>query len=426
MADLFEKVEITKGVNLYLYNTEKYKTISIRAFLYNKMDEDITKTALIPFVLARGTQNYPDNLTIRRELANYYGAQLGTGVTRRGDTVLLDFRMEMVSPKFVKENQYLKKAVDILKEVIFSPRVENGGFKESFVTIEKENTKNKIMAILNDKGRYAFERAVQLMCPNDPYRYYKYGRIEDLKDIDEINLYSKYQEVIKNCPMDLYVVGNFESEEIKDIIKEKFNFPRENLEIITPPTKTELLGFQEKIEEMDVNQGKLVMGLKTPITLGDKLYPALLMYNGILGAFSHSKLFKNVREKASLAYYAGSNIESLKGLLFVFAGIEPNTYGATVEIIKEQLQDMKQGNITENEFNYTLASIESGLLETFDEVGGQIGYAVDSGIIGKELTIPKLLEDLKEVTIADVVQVAKTVELELVYFLKGKEGQNAY
>lgn len=426
MAELFERVKIAHGVNLYLYNTKKYKTISIRAFLYNKMDEDITKTALIPFVLARGTNRYPDNLTIRRQLASYYGAQMGTGVTRRGDTVLLDFKMEMVSPKFVKDNKFVESAVDILREVIFEPRKEEGFFKQSFVKIEKENTKNKILAILNDKGRYAFERAVQFLCPNDPYRYYKYGRIEDLEKIDEKNLFEKYQEIIKDCPIDLYVVGNFEKEEIIAIMKEKFNYPRENLASINPPIKAVFNSFQEKIEEMEVNQGKLIMGLKTPITLGDKLYPALIMYNGILGAFSHSKLFKNVREKASLAYYAGSNIESLKGLLFVFAGIEPNTYDATVQIIKEQLEDMKKGDISEKEFNYTLASIESGLLETFDEVGGQIGYAVDSGIIGKSLTITKLLEELKRVTIEDVVEAAKTVELELVYFLKGKEGQNAH
>lgn len=421
MAEMFEKVEICEGINMYLYYTSKYKTISVRSFLYNEMDEDITRTALIPFVLSRGTKSYPDNLTIRRELASYYGAQLGTGVTRRGDAVLLDFRMEMVSPKFVEENQYLEKGIDILKEVIFYPRIEGEGFKASFVKTEKENTKNRIMALLNDKGRYAFERAVQLLCPGDPYRYYKYGRIEDLEKIDEKNLYEKYQEIIKSCPIDIYVVGNFEKEEITSLITEKFNFPRENIKGKLKPKKVEPLPYNEKIEEMEVNQGKLVMGLKTPITFEHELYPALLVYNGILGAFSHSKLFKNVREKASLAYYAGSNVESLKGLLFVFAGIEPKTYDNAIEIIKEQLDDMKKGNITENEINYTLASIESGLLETFDEVGGQIGYAVDSGIVGKTITIPELLDKLKKVTIEDVIEVAKTIELELIYFLKGKE-----
>lgn len=424
MGELFERVEISKGINLYLYNTDKYKTISVRAFLYTKVDEEITKTSLIPFVLARGTENYPDNLTIRRELANHYGAQMGTGVTRRGDVVLVDFRMEMVSPHYVSGDSYVEKSLDVLKEVIFNPRKEGEGFKESFVDVEKENTKNRIMSLINDKGRYAFERAVQIMCPNDPYKYYKYGKIEDLPKIDAVNLYEKYQEIINNSPMDIYVVGHFDKEKISSMIKERFNVPRKSLVPVEKPINTELLEFKEVVEEMDINQGKLVMGLKTPITMEHDLYPALLIYNGILGAFSHSKLFQNVREKASLAYYAGSNIESLKGLLFIFAGIEPATYTQTVEIVKQQLQDMRDGSITEKEFSYTLAGLESGLLETFDEVGGQIGFAVDGGIIGKTITITELLKKIKEVTVSDVIKVAQSVELELIYFLKGKGDSN--
>lgn len=420
MGELFKKMEITEGINLYLYNTNKYKTISIRTFLYTKVDEEITKTSLIPFVLARGTKKYPDNLTIRRELANYYGAQLGTGVTRRGDAVLVDFRMEMVSPHYVSEDSYVEKVLDVLQEVIFNPRKEGKGFKESFVNTEKENTKNRIMSLINDKGRYAFERAVQIMCPNDPYKYYKFGKIEDLPNIDSVNLYEKYQEILKNSPMDIYVVGHFDEDKIVKMIKARFDVPREKLLPLEKPINTELLEFKEVTEEMDINQGKLVMGLKTPITMEHELYPALLMYNGILGAFSHSKLFQNVREKASLAYYAGSNIESLKGLLFIFAGIEPATYTETVDIVKKQLQDIRDGKITDKEFAYTLAGLESGLLETFDEVGGQIGFAVDGGIMGKELTITEILEKIKLVTKEEVVKVAESIELELIYFLKGK------
>ncbi len=424
MGELFEKVQIIDGVNLFLYSTDKYKTISFRTFLYNQVDEEITKTALIPFVLSKGTKNYPDNLTIRRELANYYGAQLGSGITRRGDTLLIDFRLEMVSPHYVKGDQYVEKALDIYREIIFSPRLENGHFKESVVNTEKENCKNRIMALLNDKGRYAFERAVQIMCPNDPYRYYKYGKIEDLPTITSQNLYAKYQDVINSCPIDIYVVGHFDKEQIVKLIKERFNVKREKLKEIEKPINTQLMDYKEVVEEMEINQGKLVMGLKTEITMEHRLYPALLMYNGILGAFSHSKLFQNVREKASLAYYAGSNIESLKGLIFIFAGIEPKTFDQTIQIVKEQLEEMKEGKISKKEMDYTLIGIESGLLETFDEVGGQIGFAVDGRIIGKTITITELLDQLKKVTIEDVVEVAKKIELELVYFLRGKEDKS--
>ena len=73
---------------------------------------------------------------------------------------------------------------------------------------------------------------------------------------------------------------------------------------------------------MDVAQGKLAIGFLTNIKPTDDDYIPLVVFNSVFGAGAHSKLFNNVREKLSLAYYASSQVEKFKGMLVVNAGIE--------------------------------------------------------------------------------------------------------
>ena len=75
-------------------------------------------------------------------------------------------------------------------------------------------------------------------------------------------------------------------------------------------------------EIQDMKQGKLHIAYRTPVTFFSEEFPVMQMTNGIFGGFAHSKLFMNVREKESMAYYASSSFASHYGLIFVLAGID--------------------------------------------------------------------------------------------------------
>ncbi|WP_353892693.1 pitrilysin family protein [Proteinivorax hydrogeniformans] len=419
----FEKTELAPGVNLYLYPTDKYKTVSIRAFLYTDLEDETSKTAILPEILKKGTKDYPTPRELSKELAKLYGTRMGAGVTKRGETLLADFRMEMVSPKYLEDDSYVQKALKIFKDVIFDPALDDNKFNKTYVEIEKQNLKNRIAAVVNDKQKFAFMKAIENSCPDEAYRISKYGSVEELDKVNEANLYQHYEKIVNNNPMDFYVVGNFDKDKLKPLLTETFKINRQQVTSIKKPINSKAQPLNEIVHDMEVKQGRLVMVMKTPVTMNNNSYPALLMYNGILGGFTHSKLFQNVREKASLAYYAGSNIETLKGMVFLFAGIDKETYKETLDIMNQQLEDIKAGKISEKEMEYTLAGLKNSLSETIDEVGGQIGLQVDGGLVGRRWEIEELLSELKNVKKEDVVEVANSLEVDTIFFLRPKEEQ---
>ena len=147
------------------------------------------------------------------------------------------------------------------------------------------------------------------------------------------------------------------------------------------------------------------------------------LFNGLFGGFSHSKLFINVREKASLAYYASSRLESQKGLLIVMSGIENANYKQAVDIIKEQFAVMKKGDFTEEELQQTKAVVKNQLLETIDVARGMIEILYHNVIANDTITLDEWLEKTETITKEEVVAVAKKIQLDTIYFLTGTEVQ---
>ena len=78
----------------------------------------------------------------------------------------------------------------------------------------------------------------------------------------------------------------------------------------------EVVQEKEVKEEMDVTQGKITIGLDLNLDNEEQKYDAMV-YNAILGGTANSKMFQEVREKASLAYSAGSSYIRYKSNIFI-------------------------------------------------------------------------------------------------------------
>ncbi len=172
-------------------------------------------------------------------------------------------------------------------------------------------------------------------------------------------------------------------------------------------------------EDEDVAQANLAIGLRSALDYNSDDYPALLVYNGILGAFPHSKLFVNVREKHSLAYFASSRLETTKGLQYIVAGIDSGKYDDALALIQEQIADTKEGRFSPVELTAAQKSIVNGLLSMQDDAGYIIDAHMGGLINGRERRPEDVIAAVQAVRPEDVVRAATQVELDTVYFLKG-------
>ena len=419
----YKQIEIKKGIKLHTIKTEKFKTNLIAIMLTTKLDrENVTKNALIPAVLRRGTKNLTTQEEINKKLEEMYGASLDCGLDKTGDNQVLKFYIETVNDEFLPQEaeNMLKISLEKIFEFVFNPYLENGCFKKEYVEQEKENIKQIIDGKIDNKARYSLDRCIEEMYKDQPYGLYKYGYVEDMKDINEKNLYEYYQQLINECKIDIFVSGIID-EETENIIKNNENIIKlkdrepqyNNPEIIAKKSEKE----NDVQESMDVTQGKLIIGMDLDID-DDNLRFDVMIYNSIFGGSANSKLFQNVREKASLAYTASSSYYRFKNNIFINCGIEIKNYEKALEIIKQQIEDMKKGDFTDEEVENAKKGIIASIKTIDDEQDTEITYFFSQELSKSKCNIEQYMQRISEVTKDKVVDVANKVSVNTVYFLK--------
>ena len=412
-------LEIGKNVKLTLIPESKFKTNLISVYIQRKLDRnEVTKNALLPGILKSGCNKYKTlgQLTDREE--ELYGSYLHAGASKRGESQVLGFSILSVNEKYLDE-KILGQCIEFLNEIINNPLVIDGGFNEEYLNIEKEILKDSIMSIINDKGNYAMKRTNEIMFEGEPYSINGKGYIEDLDTIDRVGLYEHYKEVLKTSPIEIMIEGEFEETEVVELIKEKFQFDRGNIiDIPKEEYYKEVDKVKEVKETMDIAQGKLVMGYRCNVDyLDEEKYYSLLLGSRILGGGADSKLFINVREKESLCYTIYSTIQKSKSTMMVCAGIEAQNYEKTVNLVKEQVQKLKDGDITESEISNAKIAFINSLNSLNDEIGRISDFYFSQSISKNKSDLDQIKNMINKSTKEDIVEAVKNIELDTIYFL---------
>lgn len=390
--------------------TKKFKTNVYALYLTIPLTkENVTYNALIPTVLKRGCEKYNNQLEISKKLEEMYDATFGIGITKVGNNEVLKFYLESLNNNYLPNNEDLSKtSIEMLLNIVMKPYLINGKFDDDYVEQEKENLKKVIESRKDNKDTYATNRLLEEMFKEEPYGLYKFGNIDEIDNITSEKLYEKYKELIKNSEKYLYIVGDVENLNI-----ESYNIAEKEITISKEsPVK---ISEKENIvkEQMDVTQGKLVIGLNTP----NNKQEVIALYNTILGKGANSKLFLNVREKEGLAYSAGSTYLKRNNAIIISTGIEVSKYNKAVEVIKNQLKDMEDGNITEKEMKDAKQFINAGLNLINESSENMIEYRFDKDLYNEEIDIEKYRKKIEEVKKEDIVKVAKQIKIDTIYFL---------
>ena len=419
----YNKSIVKEGITLHKINTTKFKTNLFAIFITTPLSRaNVTKNALISAVLRRGTSNFPSQELISKELEDMYGASFDCGVDKNGDNQVLKFYIESINDDFLPEKYNLaEKSLKLLVDVVFNPLTENGGFKKEYVEQEKNTLKQIIEGKIDNKSKYALDRCIEEMYKNKPYGLYKFGYIEDLDKINEVDLYSYYKTLISECKIDVFVSGfntdNLNENEILGNLSErKANY----IKVVNNFINNKISQPEEVIEKMDVTQGKLMIGADVLELKEDEKQIASL-YSVVLGGGANSKLFQNVREKASLAYTAGASYVKAKNNIIIKCGIEIKNYKRALEIIKEQLRQMLDGEFSDQDLNSAKQLIIASYKSVSESQDGEVSYYFAQELSDKFVSIDESIEEVNNVTKAQIVDIAKKVQLNTIYFLTGNE-----
>lgn len=413
--------EPAEGFRVLVLPDRKFKSLTMVLQVHQPLGDEATKLALLPAVLRRGCRGWPDMRAITRFLEDLYGASLGSDVFKIGERQILGFRMETVNDRFApRKIRMLERGLGFLWKLFSSPVGPRGRLRSDYVAQEKENLKRLIRGLINDRPAYAVERCIQEMCRGEAFSRHEYGRLEEVDPITPRQLWDLHRRLLAEAPVDLFVVGDVHPRRTADLASRIFRFGRRRVRSLPPAEVREgpAGGPRQIVEKLEVEQARVVLGCRTGVTWAHPDAFPLILVNGLLGAFPHSKLFVQVREREGLAYSVHSSLDLCKGLFLVTAGIDPEKYGRCVEVIRAQMDDVAAGRFSEDEWQKTRRTILDRIRSREDNPGAKIGSFTEMSTGGRPLTGTELDERIRGVSPEDAARAASRIRPDTLFLLR--------
>ncbi len=423
-----KEITLAPGVTLRTVQTKKFKTSILSVtFLEPLSEQTAALNALLPWVLQRGTQAHPDMESLSAAMDDLYGGTISPVLRKKGEVQCIGFLSSFLDDTFVPAGtRILEPAAQLLGEMVLSPAGDGVSFLPDYVSSEKENLIDRIRSQVNDKLQYSLSRLQEQMCQDEAYGLGKMGTEEQAKAITDQSLSARYRELLETAPVYLYYCGSADPDRVEAAFRTAFaELPKtERHPVPQTVVKNSPEGPVRRFQDqMEVNQGKLILGFRTGggFLSREKVAQGML-FNAVYGGTTNAKLFLNVREALSLCYFANSALVQNKGVLHVYSGVEFANFQRAEDEIIAQLKACQNGQIDPEELEAARRSVMSNLRITLDSQGRLEEYWLNRFVTGTSFAPEELENTLSQVTLDQVIQTAQGIQMDSVYTLRNKEG----
>lgn len=415
-------MEIIKGVHLHFIQSEKFKTNKIKVRFSAPMSEKtIAGRVLTASMLETSNALYPTSQAFREKLANLYGANYSTSLSRRGLVHYLDINLSFVRDQFLsRKNMLADEILDFLKASLFFPLSNGQAFDTKTFEIEKRNVLTDLEAEIENHFYHAHRELNNLFYDLPEMRIPRVATIELVEKETAETSFAAFQQMLSQDQIDFFFIGDFNEIAVREKIQEfQFSEREQSLQLSYQQNYSNIT--REKLEQRDVHQSIVELAYHFSSQYGDRSHLPLIVLNGLLGGFAHSKLFVNVREKESLAYTISSSFDIFSGLMRIYAGIDRANRTKTIALINRQILDLKRGHFTDEELEQTKNMLKNSILLAQDRQNTLIERAYMSSVLGKKfLSLEAWLKALENVSKADLIEAAQQLKLQAIYFMEGK------
>lgn len=417
----YKKIEVGP-YNLHIIKTDKFKTVNIRInFKRQIVKEEITKRNLLVDVLASSTNKYKTEREMNIETENLYGLSYGSARISSGKYSIITFNMSFINDKYLPESIF-NKSIDFIVDMLFNQNINNNKFDDKIFEINKNNLRDEIRSFEDNPRKYSLVRLHEIIGENNCIGYRGCGYLDDLEKITNEELYEYYKSVLKSDIVDIFVLGDVDYDEIRNIFQDKFKINTIKKKLDNPYIIHNNIRKRCRIiqEDKNINQSKLVIGSKlNNLSEYERNYVSNI-YSFILGGGPDSLLFQNLREKNSLCYYVTSNIEKASNLFIIESGIDASDYKKTLKIIKKEMKNMIIGKFSDELLNNGIKTYLSVCKSISDSPNEIINVYSSKEYLDMQL-LDEREKEIVKVTRENVIEFAKKVNLDTIYLLKGKD-----
>ncbi|HFR3342262.1 TPA: M16 family metallopeptidase [Streptococcus suis] len=414
-------MKLQEGVELHFIESDKFTTNRIRVRFAAEMSEQtVAGRVLVANLLEMGNQDYPSAQRLRMRLAELYGAHFSTSVSKRGRVHFVDLTISYINPHYLPEQEDITgEIIDFLEACLFKPSKNGSAFKEDVFAVEKNNLLSFLETEVEDNFYHADVEMSKLYYEDEAVQIPRVGRIDLVEQVTAETAFKTYSNMLRLDKIDIFVLGQVDQALVQEKFSSfsfKYRNPKLELEYQQAYSKV----TRERVERKEARQSILELAYHLQVVYNDVNYPALLVFNGLLGAFSHSKLFMNVREKESLAYTIGSQISIFSGMLKIYAGINRQDKLKAIKLIRQQVMALKQGKFTEDDLNLTKNMLVHSATLAQDRQNNLLEQVYNQVTMGqRNVTLEEWIEAVNKVSREDILRVGQLVRLQAVYFMEG-------
>ena len=414
-------MKLQEGVELHFIESDKFTTNRIRVRFAAEMSEQtVAGRVLVANLLEMGNQDYPSAQRLRMRLAELYGAHFSTSVSKRGRVHFVDLTISYINPHYLPEQEDITgEIIDFLEACLFKPLKNGSAFKEDIFAVEKNNLLSFLETEVEDNFYHADVEMSKLYYEDEAVQIPRVGRIDLVEQVTAETAFKTYSNMLRLDKIDIFVLGQVDQALVQEKFSSfsfKYRNPKLELEYQQAYSKV----TRERVERKEARQSILELAYHLQVVYNDVNYPALLVFNGLLGAFSHSKLFMNVREKESLAYTIGSQISIFSGMLKIYAGINRQDKLKAIKLIRQQVMALKQGKFTEDDLNLTKNMLVHSATLVQDRQNNLLEQVYNQVTMGqRNVTWGEWIEAVNKVSREDILRVGQLVRLQAVYFMEG-------
>lgn len=420
-----KRVQIADGVYFNTIKDERFKTGRIAVVMGVELNGDsVSANAVVPNILTRSCREYPTFLELSRKLDMLYGASLTSSSMKIGEEQVIVISASGLDDRYSPDGEPVySQLAEVLCKAVFEPNVRDGAFDEESFKQEQRQLLDAIDAQYNDKRAYSMKRMLEVMCEGEKFSVSRYGTKEQVQSLTAKSAYDAYLNIITSARVEIVCLCSSPADAVQEIFAQKFS----SVDRKPERCATQVIRSADKVKEhtdvIDVAQSKLILGFRTDCAEPEQSVIAEKLMCAVLGGTAHSKLFNNVREKLSLCYYCVSRLDVSKGIMFIESGVQKENIDKAREAILAEVEEMKKGNISDEEINSAKLSVCSSYLTSVDSSAGTQGWYIGQLLKDRCRTPQEEAELISEVTKEELVAAANKLTLDTVYVLTGSESE---
>lgn len=409
--------------NLHTIKTDRFKTIRMEIMFRNNIDpENIVKRTMLFELLLESSEYYKTKRDLILKCEELYNANIYAETMKVGNETVSVINYEILDPKYTDDLD-LDEALKLPFDIIFNPDINENEFNEERLETIRIRSLAELDALKEEPSKYAIAESLKAMDRKSVSSINILGDKESINRVNKSNIFEEYMNILEHDYIDIYVIGDIDSNTIIDIVNKYQHFNTIKHHEVSLYVNNKVRSRVNKVEaKEDLTQSQLVYIMNLiGLTDFETSYVSHI-FNHILGGPSlDSKLYKNLRSDNSLCYSVSSKYSKYDRLMMISTSIDKDNIKLSKKLIENAIKCMSN-SITDEDVDKARQAIVNAIKVSLDSEHQIISNYFFNEIADLDL-VDKRIEEYSKVTKEDVINMAKKIKINTIYVLEGDQNE---